>query len=205
VTRQRITRLEDVLGGIESVELELKSSIPTPDVLARDIAAFANTRGGTIALGIDERRSAVTPVSRAQARNHYVRALDLLFPQPETQLYVVDSIRGSIVCIDVEPADQGPVSLGGVIFRRDGPKNRPVKEDELRAVLHSHLDRTLPTHQQAAVEANIAAVLAHQSALLEDIKQNQLNARSWKSRLPDIVVSAVVGAILGVVLSGLFL
>ena len=54
-------------------------------------------------------------------------------------------------------------------------------------------------------EDRIAEILAEQSAKLEEIQQNQLEARSWSSRLPDIVISGIVGAVLGVLMSALFL
>lgn len=202
---RRITRLDEILNEAESQHLEFKAVVPSPEVLARHMAAFANADGGTIALGIDEGRTAITPVSRARALNHYERARRLLSPEPHTELYQLDSLRGNVMCIDVAPSETGPVVVGGVILRRDGAQIRPASAGELRPMLTGEPSGSATSEAVVRREDRIAEILAEQSAKLEEIQQNQLEARSWSSRLPDIVISGIVGAVLGVLMSALFL
>lgn len=46
--------LQQLISRGEGKALEFKSAIPSPQHLAREIAAFANSRGGTILLGVRE-------------------------------------------------------------------------------------------------------------------------------------------------------
>ncbi|MFC8335346.1 AlbA family DNA-binding domain-containing protein, partial [Streptomyces olivaceus] len=48
--------IEALLQCPEGVDLEFKHSRVLPRVLARTIAAFANTRGGTVIVGVDDRQ-----------------------------------------------------------------------------------------------------------------------------------------------------
>jgi hypothetical protein len=72
-------------------------------------------------------------------------------------------------------------------------------------MIHEQLNRLLPGSRQEAAEENIAAVLASQSKLLEEIREGQEEARSWRSRLRDMLISGIIGALLGVALSAIFL
>jgi len=46
--------LKNLIQTGEGAFLEFKNRIPTPEKIAREIAAFANTKGGTILVGVDD-------------------------------------------------------------------------------------------------------------------------------------------------------
>jgi predicted HTH transcriptional regulator len=46
--------LEQLISQGEGQSLEFKAAVPSPEHLARLIAAFANSGGGTILLGVQE-------------------------------------------------------------------------------------------------------------------------------------------------------
>lgn len=51
--------LENLIQTGEGAFLEFKRTVPTPEKIAREIAAFANTKGGTILIGVDDNQTIV--------------------------------------------------------------------------------------------------------------------------------------------------
>lgn len=54
--------LRNLIQRGEGTYLEFKKTIPSPEKIAREIAAFANTKGGTILVGVDDYQN-ITGVS----------------------------------------------------------------------------------------------------------------------------------------------
>lgn len=51
--------LKNLIQTGEGMFLEFKRTIPTPEKIAREIAAFANTKGGTILIGVDDNQTII--------------------------------------------------------------------------------------------------------------------------------------------------
>lgn len=194
---QRITdkNIQAVVQAGESEELEYKAVLPPPDTLARLISAFANTRGGSIILGLEGNKR-VPGVSYARARNHYERACNLVSPCPHTALYRVSYRGKQVVVVDVEPSHEGPVAVGGTILTRVGDSVRPAESQNVLSLIKSD---TKHRGELAAQEA-VARRLAEQSKMLEEIRQHQVMTARLRNRLPDLIVGALLGAILGAIL-----
>lgn len=89
--------IKDLVKGGESEQVEFKAVLPPSKNIARNIAAFANTNGGYIVLGVLEKngKNIVKGLSgdfRANEITH--KALDLLTPRPTVD-YVYVNIDGN--------------------------------------------------------------------------------------------------------------
>ena len=54
ISKMSAADLRNLIQRGEGAYLEFKKTIPSPEKIAREIAAFANTKGGTILVGVDD-------------------------------------------------------------------------------------------------------------------------------------------------------
>ena len=124
--------LEELISRGEGQSLEFKAAIPTPRHLARTIAAFANSGGGTILLGVREDGS-VPGVSFYFAEKALESALQLLKPPPEALLTQLSGVRANAVArIDVAAEPAGPVAVPDGLFYRSGTSIEPLPAGKIR-------------------------------------------------------------------------
>ena len=195
MAKPRVKDLNWLFSEGDSQVVELKTAVPPPDDLARLISSFANSdNGGTIVLGLDEQKTHILSVDETQAKRYLDQALDLNTPRPETNLYSLNTIRGRLLCIDVEPSNTAPVAAEGVFLRRVGSTEQLMSPSEINNMLQNSSERYY-----------FADLLAAQSRKIDKIRQHQLESRSWRQRVPDLLLGALVGAILSVVLTKIFL
>ena len=123
--------LEAILGAGENSFVEFKDERVHPESLAKEMAAFANTEGGTIFLGVSD-DGVVSGIARTDieewifniARNNVKPALLPLF---ETSTYQNKKI--AIVRINKDLA--GPFSASGRYYLRAGSTSRECTKEEL--------------------------------------------------------------------------
>ncbi|MET8840419.1 ATP-binding protein [Streptomyces rubiginosohelvolus] len=122
--------LEALLTQPEGIDLEFKNARIPASSLGKAIAAFANTNGGTIVVGVDERKGAEEPDLigiHPRTFERLVRhAHGRLTPPPDVQYYCVP-IRGKqIGVIQVAAEDGSYISADGQLVRRIGSETRAV-------------------------------------------------------------------------------
>jgi predicted HTH transcriptional regulator len=109
--------LQQLIARGEGKALEFKSAVPNPQHLAREIAAFANSGGGTILLGVREDGS-IPGVFVSDAERSLRSATELLTPKPEALLTERPGPGGRVVGrIDVADEPAGPVAAPDGFFR----------------------------------------------------------------------------------------
>ena len=127
--------IKQLVAGGESEIVEFKRTLPPQDVLARVLAAFANTSGGVLLVGVDERQGIVgVPEERVRTDlerlNSVVRSLT---PYPSGgDVGVVDVDGKSVLFATVKPAESGPVRTSrGEYVLRVGSMIRPVSQKDM--------------------------------------------------------------------------
>ncbi|MEU6392546.1 ATP-binding protein [Streptomyces sp. NPDC046939] len=109
--------IEALLNRPEGVDLEFKPARVQPRVLSRIIAAFANTRGGTVIVGIDQRKPLDQGGLVGVDPEHFKRTIRAagshLSPLPDFQTFFVP-IQGKQL---------------GVVQVKASPRNTPVFHD----------------------------------------------------------------------------
>lgn len=183
----------------EGQSLEFKAAVPDVQHLAREIAAFANSGGGKILLGVRDDGS-ISGVD-GDIGIALDAALSWLTPRPEVLLtYLPDTRRHSVACIDVENEPDGPVTLPDGIFMRSGTQIRALSADAMQERANVPPDMPLAPafHRVAtAVESLTSKVLSLEAQLKA--------SRSWRKRSVDIVIGAILSAVLGLILALRFL
>ncbi|WP_097323232.1 AlbA family DNA-binding domain-containing protein [Paractinoplanes atraurantiacus] len=125
----------EVLAKTEDHETEFKSNVPPPDVIARQLAAFANSPdGGHLYLGVKEEadgRNVISNVSISRAQAAVRRAVDLLDPKPQIDVRLLEGPGGSIVDVSVKPTRDAPVFAPGGAYVRRGATTSPATAAEI--------------------------------------------------------------------------
>jgi predicted HTH transcriptional regulator len=147
-------QLQDIAATGEDQGLEFKTEIPAVELIARHLAAFANTAGGRLLLGMgspraDDGEVAFPGVDPDRAVNSIIRAAEHVEPRPHVRTEVVLVDGRPVVIADVAPWASVPVIAGGVAYVRKGAFTTQATADDLlnravqKAVIRAadHLDR----------------------------------------------------------------
>lgn len=114
--------IAQLIGRPENEQLEYKAVLPPARSLAQMIAAFANTKGGLIVLGVAEASGEIIINGLSedfQANSVTHKAIDLLSPKPTVNYDYITHQGKRLYVIEVL-ASQTPSSFEGKIFIRKG-------------------------------------------------------------------------------------
>jgi ATP-dependent DNA helicase RecG len=121
-------------GDQESMTIEFKQQLPRASRMQEPMVAFANSRGGTIIVGVSDRRPRqIIGVAWSQDLVEQVQEA-ARSTQPPLQIEVERrSVDGyDVACIQVAPLARGWVQTSdGRLLVRAGPTNRALVGDEL--------------------------------------------------------------------------
>ncbi|MFC8224145.1 helix-turn-helix domain-containing protein, partial [Streptomyces sp. NPDC057362] len=127
--------IEALLQCPEGVDLEFKHSRVLPRVLARTIAAFANTRGGTVIVGVDDRQGSGPESLIGVEVDSFQRVVESvrrrLTPVPDFRAYCVAVQGKQLGVIEVEKNAGRNIAADGQIAVRAGTYTITVPAREI--------------------------------------------------------------------------
>lgn len=184
--------LRELLSQPEGETLEFKRYLPEPEQLATLVAAFANTRGGRIIIGADERgieTSGLKHLGTAYTRAR--QAIEgLVRPMPSFAMEVVNITRDrALLVIEVNRGLERPYMAGGRLLERRHDRLVPISRERITEVANVSLE-------DANTVDRLANAVAESSERIEDLHA-QLH---WTRQLPVQLVLLAVGAIVGYLL-----
>ena len=117
----------------EGQHLEFKKSASSAKDIAKEICAFANSKGGTLIIGVAEDGTIIGVRDPRKAEEVITNALNHnLFPTLDVTIEKLD-LRGSIVIVLFVPEGQDkPYKANHITYLRIGSSSRPATYDEER-------------------------------------------------------------------------
>ncbi len=115
--------LKNLIRSGEGLLLEFKRAISSPEKIAREIAAFANTHGGHLIVGVDDDHT-ITGVESYHEQDFYLEqaAHELCTPSLVYTMEIIPYYSRDILLVHIEEAENKPVTVrngqGDVIYVR---------------------------------------------------------------------------------------
>ena len=169
----------------EDETLHLTSSSKPPTDVAKYLAAFANTKGGTIVFGV-ERPARVLGVDERSAWRILDRAQALLSPQIDVDVETIE-VQGRKLVVAHVDRSASPVAAQGAFFWRTGDRLRALSAPEIRS-------RVSAGRSPESALAHLSQIAAAQTRTIESLTEKFALADSWPRRLGLAGVGALAGA-----------
>lgn len=111
--------LKNLVQTGESSFLEFKHSVASPQKIAREMAAFANTKGGTILIGVEDNGEMVG-VEAYHEEEFWLNlaAKDECIPQIATEIEMMHVGDRDILIVKIPEAEKKPIYVKGKKFRQ---------------------------------------------------------------------------------------
>ncbi len=135
--------LRNLIQTGEGAYLEFKKTIPSPNKIAREIAAFANTNGGTLLIGVDDHKN-ITGISSyfEEEFDLHKAASDLCVPAVPLQIELIHCGPYDVMIVKIEEAEKKPVYLKNEkkrkVFVRDKDKSILASDEMAEILKHQH-------------------------------------------------------------------
>ena len=111
--------LQNLVQTGESSFLEFKHSVASPEKIAREIAALANSKGGTILIGVEDNGEIVGVESYYEEEFWLNQAAkDECIPEVPITIELVNTGDRDVLMVKVPEADKKPVYVKGKKFRQ---------------------------------------------------------------------------------------
>lgn len=137
--------LKNLIRSGEGRTLEFKRAISSPEKIAREIAAFANTHGGHLVIGVDDDHT-LTGVESYHEQDFFLEqaAHDLCTPALTYRMEIIPFINREILLVYIDESEQKPVvvqngSADAVYVRVDDQSVRA--SEEMANVLRSRASK----------------------------------------------------------------
>ena len=189
--------LEQLIRQGETRDVEFESSVPGPQVIAKHVAALANTSGGQLLLGVKE-PGEIVGVDEPRARQVIEQAQQYLSPVPAMKVQTLQVHGHAVVVVEVAASEDLHAAMGGYYGRGTPPTaeaTRPLNPNEIR--LHALKGKT-----EDAALSRLATALAEQTHTIgkqgdaiDKLTRESATANSLLLKL----VFALAGLIAGVI------
>lgn len=163
----------NILGAIEGHFLDLKSKNISPKKLTETMSAFANTAGGELYIGIDERKGRQKKIRKwrgftdQESANGHLQAFERIFPLSSALSYIFLSCEdsdGLVLKADIHKVKEVKRASNGMPYVRRGAQNLPV--DTSQKLKRLEYNKGITSFENELVD--IGTILIENSDILKD-------------------------------------
>lgn len=160
-----------ILKRNEGKTLEFKRDLSSPDGVLKALVAFANSAGGTVVIGVEDKTKRVRGVPDVMAAEERLASLvsDCIRPRLVPEIEVVPWRKLNVLAIHVFPSNTRPHYLERLgpedgVFIRVGSTNwraEPLQIQELRSLnwVGSYDEQGIPDSNSEAIDFRLASEL----------------------------------------------
>ncbi len=134
--------LQNLISMGEGTYLEFKQRIASPEKIAREIAAFANTKGGTILIGVDD-KGEITGVEGYLEEEFWLNQAvnELCIPAVNIDIELLHTGKTDVLIVKVPEAKKKPVYLKGkkkrLVLMRVQDENVEASDERIEIMKNS--------------------------------------------------------------------
>ena len=122
----------------EGERIEFKQRVPPRGELGKVLCSFANGKGGTVVIGVDDGGRVVGVADAGSVAEALSRdAATILSPATPVSVNVIEVKATKILLVDIPEGADKPYTFGRQVYVRHGGQSRLAEIDELRELLTS--------------------------------------------------------------------
>src|SRR5947209_10799434 len=130
------TLLRQLIASGESITMEFKSTLPSPDTIGPIVCSFLNTQGGTLIIGVND-NGQIVGVDSADRKSTEIQRhlLDKISPKAAWSVNI-DKVGGkALIVLDVPQGMESPYVYDSRIFIRKGTKTVAATGEDINALI----------------------------------------------------------------------
>jgi ATP-dependent DNA helicase RecG len=128
--------VNQLLKKKEGERTEFKQRVPSRDILGRTLCSFANSKGGTIIIGVDDKGSVIGVTDADSVAQSLSRdAGTILSPSISVSVNVVEVEGKQILLVDIPEGLDKPYTFGRQVYIRHDDRSAHAEVHELRGLL----------------------------------------------------------------------
>jgi len=175
----------------ESEELEFKVRLPNLRIIVSNLVAFANTNGGKLIIGFDERGKIVGIDNIEHARQIISKAANTISPPLKINVQSIEIEGKKVLAVEIPKGDSSPYFAYGRSWQRVGAADLPLTSENLFSNI---------IHRSRSIE-DFNVEIKRLSDIVEGLNKDLISARSWKVKIIDMIIGGVVGAIISLLIT----
>ena len=179
------SEIREIVTQGETSNVEFKTRIVQPQILSRNISAFANANGGTILVGIDERHG-IVGCNAQQLRQELEAAQCSTKGTIDTSLEFVHVDGKDVEVISVTEAHGLVSSMGGVFIRRGSA---------VLAMTPQEIEKRISPEESPI--GRLTEMVTEQTKRIEELQDEIRKGNSWQSKAMEYIIGGQVGASIG--------
>jgi predicted HTH transcriptional regulator len=143
-----------LLNQGEGQSVEFDKTIPSPEDIAREFVAFANSDGGKIILGIDDKNKHLVGAEVDETTIDKIMAIgrDKCIPSITPVIEMIEQGDKKVLIITVNEGEEKPFKTDDICYIRDGNISRPAREKEEEEIKSPWSGQELNKRQKRALQ-----------------------------------------------------
>lgn len=187
-------QVRDIIQRGETDQVELKAEVRDAGLLSRIISGFANGSGGVIVIGAQSPNH-IPGCDRKQLTSIYDAARKQLNQAQIGSLEFIQLDSKDVGLLKVAKSEKLVASASGAYVRK-GSGTLSMTADQIFGKAAASGEHSL---------RSLSNLIYDQMITIDKLRRSLEDTHSWKSKATDFAISGIIGAVLGVVLSKIFL
>lgn len=145
VSDMKIQDLINLIATGESSFLEFKHKVASPEKIAREMVAFANTKGGKILIGVED-NGAIVGIESYYEEEFWLKqaADDICVPPIPINIEMIHAGKKDVLIIEVPESEKKPVATKGkkkrTVYIRKGEESIVATDDFIEVLKNKSAD-----------------------------------------------------------------
>lgn len=178
--------LKHLIQRGEGLYLEFKKRTPTPEKIAREMAALANTRGGKILVGVSDDGKITGITSFFEEEYLLTKAAEQICRPPLViTMELVQTPDGDVLLVEVPEATDKPVWIptetSRLVYVRQGEESVLASEERTELLKHETGQEDHVTFEYGDNERQLFRFLHEYGEITVDRYAQLIHATTWRS------------------------